>query len=61
MSIDELIKPRIEEERANKLELARQDALELAIQTVKTRIRERYEVDAKDETGEMRKYDIANN
>ena len=51
LSIDELIKPKLEEERASQLELAKQDAMEQAIQTVKSRIRDRYEEDTRDETG----------
>ena len=52
LCIDDLIKPKLEEERANQIDLAKHDVVEQAIQTVKNRIRDRYEEDtSKDDTG----------
>ena len=45
LDIDELIKPRIEEERQKQANTAREEALENAIATVKQRLRDQQEVE----------------
>ena len=43
LDIDELVKPRIDEERAKQVEAAREEALDNAIATVKARLRDQME------------------
>ncbi len=53
LDIDELIKPRIEEERRKQVDAAREEALEHAIATVKAKLQELAD-QAKEETGMWR-------